>query len=205
MKVYYKNNKRARGKPKNSTAGNVKRKPDTGVQYTTDACNFCTGPPRFPLLQYSTIPSNVNRFFRKRTWTNERTRWGRSYPQPAKLSTVYPQSYLQTGSCPFSSAQCLSQSPSICGILAPYPTPNGGSHGALPFSFDNPLMNVSMMPSWLPVDIDEQPWSHIDVDIMINDALKPLDSLDTICLDLSLYCIYIITYIEDLSTTLYTV
>ena len=40
---------------------------------------------------------------------------------------------------------------------------------------------------------------------MINDALKPLDSLDTICLDLSLYCIYIITYIEDLSTTFYTV
>ena len=40
---------------------------------------------------------------------------------------------------------------------------------------------------------------------MINDALKPLDidvdSLDTMCLDLSLYCIYIITYIEDLSTT----
>ena len=49
---------------------------------------------------------------------------------------------------------------------------------------------------------------RLDIDVLMSldiDVLMPLDSLDTMCLDLSLYCIYIITYIEDLSTTFYTV
>ena len=41
MKVYYKNNKRAREALKQPKAGNVSPRVDTGVQYTTDACNFC--------------------------------------------------------------------------------------------------------------------------------------------------------------------
>ena len=114
-----------------------------------------------------------------------------------KLSTVYLQALVGFSRAP----QNLSQSPCMFGILAPYPPiSTGGSHGLVPgcLDVDNPAMTVSMMPSWLCVDNDEQPWS-VDNDTI--DIMMPLDSLDTICLDLSLYCIYIIASNEDMSTT----
>jgi len=153
-----------------------------------------------PICQLST--GNFGISGKRTTNTNDTGMWpelSTSYPQPQKLSTVYLQALVGFSRAP----QNLSQSPCIFGILAPYPPiSTGGSHGLVPgcLDVDNPAMTVSMMPSWLCVDNDEQPWS-VDNDTI--DIMMPLDSLDTICLDLSLYCIYIIASNEDMSTTLY--
>ena len=119
------------------------------------------------------------------------------YPQPLRLSTVYPQSPPLR--------QNLSTSPLMLGILAPYPISAGGSHGLSLGSPWNIVLKMLTAPSWLFVDIDEQPWSNDNDSVDIMMPLDSVDSLDTMCLDLSLYCIYIIAHNEDMSTTFYTV